>query len=80
MSNQSSWKNKHSFEGFNRHVWGFSGDRWKNIHFYSKLRHVTPQIDPPGKMSPVLKNPPGQLITEAFQTMTLYIYRERGRT
>ena len=24
---------------------GFSGDRWENIHFESKPRHVTPQID-----------------------------------
>ena len=33
------------FWGFNTHLWGFSGDRWENVHFESKLRHVTPQID-----------------------------------
>ena len=39
------------------HLWGFSGDRWENIHFSSKPRHVTPQIDCLGKMSTVLRNP-----------------------
>ena len=33
---------------------GFSGDRWENVHFQSKPRHVTPQIDHLGK-SPVLR-------------------------
>ena len=34
---------------------GFSGDRWENIHFSTKPRHVTPQIDCLGKMSTVLR-------------------------
>ena len=54
-SNQSSWKNEHCSEGFNTHLWGFSGDRWENIHFQSKPRHVTPQIDRLGKTSTVLR-------------------------
>ena len=33
---------------------GFQGDRWKNIHILSKPRHLTPQIDQLGKMSPNL--------------------------
>ena len=37
------------------HLWGFQGDRWENIHFSTKPRHVTPQIDRLGKMSPVLR-------------------------
>ena len=38
------------------HIYGVSqGDRWENIHFYSKPRHVTPQIDLLGKMSTVLR-------------------------
>ena len=36
------------------HLWGFSGDNWENVHFESTPRHVTPQIDHLGKMSPVL--------------------------
>ena len=39
--------------GFNTHLWGFSGDRWENVHFESKPRHVTPQIDRLKKMSTV---------------------------
>ena len=36
------------------HIYGdFSGDRWENIHFSSKARHVTPQIDCLRKMSPI---------------------------
>ena len=31
------------------------GHRWENIHFSTKPRHVTPQIDRLGKMSPVLR-------------------------
>ena len=27
---------------FNTHLWGFSGDKWENIHFWSKPRHVDP--------------------------------------
>ena len=53
-SNRSSWKNEHCSEGFNTHLWGFSGDRWENMHFESKPRHVTPQIDRFGKMNTVL--------------------------
>ena len=38
------------------HIYGVShGDRWKNIHFSSKPRHVTPQIYCLGKMIPVLR-------------------------
>ena len=48
-------KNKPSSDVFNTHFWGFSGDRWEIIHFSSKPRHVTPQINHFGKMSPVLK-------------------------
>ena len=42
-------------EGFNTHLWGFWGDRWGNVHFESKPRHVTPQIEHLGKMHPVLR-------------------------
>ena len=48
-------KNKHCSEGFNTHLWGFSGDRWENVQFLRKPRHVTPQIDHLGKTSPVLR-------------------------
>ena len=48
-------KNEHCSEGFNTHLWGFSGDRWENIHVQSKPRHVTPQIDCLRKMNPVLR-------------------------
>ena len=34
---------------------GFLRDRWKNVHFKSNPRHVTPQIDRLQKMSTVLK-------------------------
>ena len=37
------------------HLWGFSGDRWENIHFLSKPRHVTPQIDLLRKTSTILR-------------------------
>ena len=40
---------------FNTHLWCFKGDRWENVHFSSTPRHVTPQIDHLGKMSPVLR-------------------------
>ena len=43
------------FWGFNTHLWGFWGDRWENMHFESKPRHVTPQIDRLGKTSTVLR-------------------------
>ena len=42
-------------EGFNTHLWGFSGNRCENIHFSTKPRHVTPQINCLGKMSTVLR-------------------------
>ena len=41
--------------GFNTHLWGFQGDRLENIHFESKPRRVTPQIDHVRKTSPVLR-------------------------
>ena len=43
------------FWGFNIHLWGLSGDRWENVYFEGKPRHVTPQIDCLGKTSPVLR-------------------------
>ena len=54
-SNQSSQKIEPYSEGFNTHFWGFEGDRWENIHFLSKPRNVTPQINCLRKMSPVLR-------------------------
>ena len=42
--------------------------------FQTKPRHVTPQIDHLGKMSPVLMNPPGQSNIETLHTVTLDIY------
>ena len=42
-------------EGFNTHLWGFHGDRWENVPFERKPRHVTPQINHLGKSSPVLR-------------------------
>ena len=44
-SNWSSQKNKPCSESFNTHLWGFSGNRWENIHFSVNPRHVIPQID-----------------------------------
>ena len=32
-SNLLSWKTSTGSEGFNTHLWGFSGDRTENIHF-----------------------------------------------
>ena len=43
------------FWGFNTHLWGFQGDRWENVHFESKPRHVTPQINCLRKLIPVLR-------------------------
>ena len=38
------------------HIYGVSkDDRWKNLHFSSKPRHVTPQIDCLIKRNPVLR-------------------------
>ena len=37
------------------HLWASSGDRWENVHFSSKPRHVTPQIDHLRKSSPLLR-------------------------
>ena len=48
-------KNEPCSEGFNTHLWCFPGHRWENVHFSTKPRHVTPQIDCLGKMSPVLR-------------------------
>ena len=39
-------------EGFNTHVWHFSGDRWETIHLLNQPRHVTPQINHPRKNNP----------------------------
>ena len=41
--------------GFNTHLWGFWGDRWENINFSCKPKHVTPQIDHLRKTNPVLR-------------------------
>ena len=38
-----------------QHLLCFQGDRWGNIHFQSKPRHVTPQINCLRKPSPVLR-------------------------
>ena len=40
------WGFQHTFMGF---------PRWENVHFSTKPRHVTPQIDRLGKTSPVLR-------------------------
>ena len=37
------------------YFWCFQGHRWENVHFSTKPRHVTPQIDCLRKMSPVLR-------------------------
>ena len=43
------------FWGFQHTFMGFLGDRWENMHFESKPRHMTPQINCLGKTSPVLR-------------------------
>ena len=43
------------FWGFQHTFMGFQGDRWENMHFSSKPRHVTPQIDRLRKKSTVLR-------------------------
>ena len=43
------------FWGFNSHLWGIQGDRWENIHFLNKPRHVTPQIDHLGQLGIVMR-------------------------
>ena len=48
-------KTSHVCEGFNTHLWGFQGQRWENVYFSTKPRHVTPQIDHLGKTIPVLR-------------------------
>ena len=48
-------ENQALFWGFQHTYSCFQGDRWENVHFSSKARHVTPQIDLAGKMSPVLR-------------------------
>ena len=42
-------------ESSNTNLCSFQEDRWENVHFESKPRHVTPQIDRLGKTSPVLR-------------------------
>ena len=39
------------FWGFQHTFMVFWGDKWENVHFESKPRHVTPQINRLGKMS-----------------------------
>ena len=53
--NRPSQKNEHCSEGFNTHLWCFQGDRWENMNFWTKPRHVTPQIDCLGDTSTVLR-------------------------
>ena len=43
------------FWGLQHTFMGFWEDRWENIHFSSKPKHVTPQIDHLGKTSTVLR-------------------------
>ena len=52
--NQLSWKNEPCSKSSNTHLCSFQVDRWKNIHFSTKPRHVTPQINCLRKTSPVL--------------------------
>ena len=52
LGNLDMWPQINSEEGFNTHLWGFQGDRWENIHFTIKPRHVTPQIDHLWKTEP----------------------------
>ena len=51
-----SWKNEPCSEGSNTQLCSFQEDRWENVHFLSKPRHVTPQINHLWKMSPVLRD------------------------
>ena len=55
MTPQINHLGKICSEGFNTHLCGFQGERWENINFSSKPRHVTPQIDCLWKMIPVLR-------------------------
>ena len=48
-------ENEPCSEGFNTHLWGFWGDKWEDIHFESKPRHVTPQINCLRKTSSILR-------------------------
>ena len=50
-----SWKIESCSDGFNTHLWKFQEDRWQNMHFKSKPRHVTPQINHLRKLSHVLR-------------------------
>ena len=43
------------FSGFQHTLWGFQGDRMENIHFLSKSRHVTCQINCLRKSNPILR-------------------------
>ena len=45
-------ENRALSEGFNTHLWCFQGQRWENMNFSTKPRHVTPQIDHLGKNEP----------------------------
>ena len=54
-SNQLSWKNYPSSEGFNTHLCSFQEDRRQNNHFLSKPRQFDPQTNHLRKMSPVLR-------------------------
>ena len=49
-------KNEPCSDGFNTHLWCCQGDRQENVHSSRKPRHVKPQIDRLGKMSPVLRD------------------------
>ena len=42
-------------EGNYRHLCGFQGHRWENIHFSTKSKCVTPQINCLSNMSTVLR-------------------------
>ena len=53
-SNWWSWKNEPCSESSKTHLWGFQEDRWENINFSSKPRHVKPQINCLVKTNPVL--------------------------
>ena len=56
-SNESSWKNEACSESSNTHLCSFQVDRRENIHFSTKPRHVSPQINCLGEMRPVLRVP-----------------------
>ena len=47
-------ENEPCSESSNTHLCSCQADSWKNIHFSTKPRHVTPQIDGLVEMNPVL--------------------------